>query len=320
MKKMISLLITITFATFVMLVSCTNVSDENKTDNKAAKIIEKKVEKESSKQSLVVSQLKKIAGDFTFTEGPAVDAKGNVYFTDVPKHLIFVWTLEDKLDTFRVNSGRANGLYFDKDENLLACEGEKGQISLTTPAGEYKVIASQYNGKRFNQPNDIWPDSKGGVYFSDPKFGENQNEISQDGMHVYYITPDHSSVIKVIEDFEKPNGLIGTPDGKTLYVTDAQAQKTYKYDVNEDGSLANKKLFVNVGADGMTIDKTGNVYLTTSGKNAVDIFSPTGELLESIKVPERVSNLCFTGKDRNQLFITALTSIYRIQLNTQGVD
>lgn len=297
------------FLIAITLLSCANSPNEKKNQ---------KLTDESA--SFVVSELEKLAGGFAFTEGPAVDATGNVYFTDIPNHLILIWSLDDKLDTFRLNSGRANGLYFDKDENLLVCEGEKGQISSTSPEGDYKPIATEYNGIRFNQPNDIWPDGKGGVYFTDPKYGADDTELPQDGMHVYYINPEHTSVIRVCDDFEKPNGVLGTPDGKTLYVTDAQAGKTYKYDIQEDGSLTNKTLFVEFGCDGMTLDKAGNVYLTTGGKQAVDIFSAAGELLESIVVPEKPSNLCFGGKDRNQLFITARTSLYRIEMDTEGVD
>lgn len=303
MKKVTCLLIAF------VLISCANSSAE------------KKVEKDNAQsKSFIVSEMEKLIGGFTFTEGPAVDSKGNVYFTDIPNNLILIWTLDNQLDTFRINSGRANGLYFDKDENLLACEGEKGQITLTSPDGDYKAIATQYDGKRFNQTNDLWPDGKGGVYFTDPKYGGEDTELPQDGMHVYYITPNHSSVIKVCDDLEKPNGVLGTPDGKILYVTDSQSGKTYKYDIQDDGSLTNKTLFVEFGCDGMTLDKAGNVYLTTNGKQAVDIFSPTGELLESIEVPEKPSNVCFGGKDRNQLFITARTSLYRVKLNAKGVD
>ena len=282
---------------------------------------QKKASKDDSQMKLFqVSEVEELSGDFSFTEGPAVDAEGNVYFTDIPPHLILIWTVENQLDTFRINSGRANGLYFDKDENLLICEGEKGQISSISPTGDYNAIATQYAEKRFNQPNDLWPDPKGGVYFTDPKYGGEEGPLPQDGMHVYYITPDHTSVIRVCDDLEKPNGILGTPDGKTLYVTDSEGGKTYKYAIQEDGSLTDKTLFVAVGCDGMTLDKEGNVYLTTNGKQAVDIFSPAGELLESIKVPQQPSNLCFGGKDRNQLFITARTSIYRVEMNTQGVD
>ncbi len=299
----------IIFLFALALVSCENKSTQN-TDQK----------EESNPETMVASEVEKLAGDFSFTEGPAVDAEGNVYFTDIPNHLILIWTLEDQLDTFRVNSGRANGLYFDKDENLLACEGEKGQITSTSPDGDYKSIATEYDGKRFNQTNDLWPDGKGGVYFTDPKYGEDESELPQDGMHVYYISPDHTSVTRVCDDLERPNGILGTPDGKILYVTDTQAGKTYKYDIQNDGSLSNKTLFVEFSCDGMTIDQNGNVYLTTGGKQDVDIFSPEGELKESIPVPENPSNVCFGGKDRNQLFITARTSLYRVKLNTKGVD
>lgn len=303
MRKITFLIIAFT------LVSCVNSSAE------------KKVAKDNSQmESFQVSEVEELSSAFNFTEGPAVDAEGNVYFTDIPQHLILIWTVENQLDTFRINSGRANGLYFDKDKNLLVCEGEKGQITSICPAGDYKTIASEYAGKRFNQPNDLWPDPKGGVYFTDPKYGGEEGPLPQDGMHVYYITPDHSSVIRVSDDLEKPNGVLGTPDGKTLYVTDSQAGKTYKYAIQEDGSLTDKTLFVAVGCDGMTMDKAGNVYLTTNGKQAVDIFSPAGELLSSIGVPQQPSNLCFGGKERNQLFITARTSIYRVELNAQGVD
>lgn len=303
MRKITFLIIAFT------LVSCVNSSAE------------KKVPKDNSQiESFQVSEVEELSGAFNFTEGPAVDAEGNVYFTDIPQHLILIWTVENQLDTFRINSGRANGLYFDKDENLLICEGEKGQITSISPTGDYKVIATQYAGKRFNQPNDLWPDPKGGVYFTDPKYGGEEGPLPQDGMHVYYITPDYSSVIRVSNDLEKPNGVLGTPDGKTLYVTDAEGGKTYRYAIQEDGSLADKTLFVAVGCDGMTMDKAGNVYLATNGKQVVDIFSPTGELLASIEVPQQPSNLCFGGKERNQLFITARTSIYRVELNAQGVD
>lgn len=303
MRKITFLIIAFT------LVSCVNSSAENKVPKDNSQI-----------ESFQVSEVEELSGAFNFTEGPAVDAEGNVYFTDIPQHLILIWTVENQLDTFRINSGRANGLYFDKDENLLICEGEKGQITSISPTGDYKVIATQYAGKRFNQPNDLWPDPKGGVYFTDPKYGGEEGPLPQDGMHVYYITPDYSSVIRVSNDLEKPNGVLGTPDGKTLYVTDAEGGKTYRYAIQEDGSLADKTLFVAVGCDGMTMDKAGNVYLATNGKQVVDIFSPTGELLASIGVPQQPSNLCFGGKERNQLFITARTSIYRVELNAQGVD
>jgi gluconolactonase len=303
MKNVILLFIIFT------LVSCLNKSSENRV-----------AKNENQIESFQVSEVEELTDAFDFTEGPAVDAEGNVYYTNIPQHMILIWTTENQLDTFRVNSGRANGLYFDKDDNLLVCEGEKGQITSIGADGDYTAIATQYDGKRFNQPNDLWPDGKGGVYFTDPKYGGDEGPLPQDGMHVYYIAPNRESVVRVINDLEKPNGVLGTPDGKTLYVTDSEGEKTYKYAIKEDGSLTNKTLFVAVGCDGMTLDKQGNVYLTTNGKKAVDIFSPNGVLLESIEIPQQPSNLCFGGKERNELFITARKSIYRVALNAYGVD
>ena len=131
MRKITFLIIAFT------LVSCVNSSAENKVPKDNSQI-----------ESFQVSEVEELSGAFNFTEGPAVDAEGNVYFTDIPQHLILIWTVENQLDTFRINSGRANGLYFDKDKNLLVCEGEKGQITSISPAGDYKTIASEYAGKR----------------------------------------------------------------------------------------------------------------------------------------------------------------------------
>lgn len=290
-----------------LIVSCTTKSTEESSED-------------TTSEPEIKYNLEKLATGFGFTEGPAVDADGNVYFTDIPNSMILVWTIENQLDTISNNSGHANGLYFDKDENLLACERDEGQITSTNPDGESTVIAAQYNGKRFNQPNDIWPDGKGGAYFTDPKYGDNQDELDQDGMHVYYINPERTTVTRVCDDLEKPNGVLGTPDAKILYVTDGQAKRTYQYDIQEDGMLANKTLFVDLGCDGMTLDKDGNVYFTTNGEKRVDIISPQGQLIDSIEVPERPANVCFGGVNNDQLYITARTSLYRVKLATQGVD
>lgn len=266
--------------------------------------------KEAVEQLEVKLDVEKLASDFKFTEGPAVDAEGNVYFTDIPEQKIWVWTINGDLELFKENSGGANGLFFDPKGNLLACEGQEGLISLTTKTGKYQIIADEFEGLPFNQPNDLWPDQKGGVYFTDPKYGDEEN-LAQDGMHVYYISPE-KKVKRVIDHLVKPNGLIGTPDGKILYVTDYGDDKTFKYKINEDGSLSHPSLFVKAGGDGMSIDQNGNIYLTTTGKKAVEVFSPKGELIQSIDVPEQPSNVCFGGENRNELFITARTSLYKV--------
>jgi gluconolactonase len=282
---------------------------------KAAK--EKPAKKGTAKsQSLVAAgaKVKKLAGDFKFTEGPAGDAEGDVYFSDIPNNRILKWSLDGKLSTFLEKSGGANGLYFDKDGNLLACQGEARQLVSISPKGEITVLADRCNSKKFNSPNDLWIDPKGGVYFSDPRYG-NRDGMEQTGENVYYLAPDHKTVVRVISDMVRPNGLIGTPDGRKLYVTDNGAGKTYVYTIKKNGMLANKQLFVSAGADGMSIDRLGNVYLATK---TVAVYDPKGRKIADIEVPEPPSNLTFGGKDNSTLFITARTSLYAVEMQVKG--
>jgi len=184
------------------------------------------------------AEVTRLAGDFRFTEGPAADAKGDVYFSDIPNNRILKWSVEEgKLSTFLENSGGANGLYFDKDGNLLACQGGERRLVSISPKGEVTVLADKYEGKKFNSPNDLWIDPKGGVYFSDPRYG-NREPMEQKGEYVYYLTPDRKNVILVVSDMVRPNGLIGTPNGRRLYVADHGAGKTYAYRINKDGTLS----------------------------------------------------------------------------------
>jgi gluconolactonase len=266
----------------------------------------------AEKQSVVAEGAKvgKVAGGFRFTEGPAVDAEGNIFFTDVQRNRIHKWSVYGRLSTFRENTGAANGLFFDKQGNLLACEGNNRRVVSISPDGEVTVLADEYKGKKFNRPNDLWVDPKGGVYFSDPYFG-NISDMEQDGQCVYYITPDRKKVVRVIDDMVRPNGVLGTPDGKLLYVADHGAKKTFVYSINKDGTLSDKKLFAPEGIDGMTIDNEGNIYLTT---DVVAVYNKKGERIETIKVPEQPSNVCFGGRDSKTLFITARTSLYSVRM------
>ena len=260
------------------------------------------------------AEVKKLAGDFKFTEGPAADAQGNVYFSDIPNNRILKWSVDGKLSTFLENSGGANGLYFDRDGNLIACQGEARRLVSISPRGEVTVLADKYEGKKFNSPNDLWIDPKGGVYFSDPRYG-NREGMEQKGEYVYYLTPDRKKVILVISDMVRPNGLIGTLNGKRLFVADHGAGKTYVYKVNKDGTLSDKKLFAPEGADGMTIDRRGNIYLTG---RVVTIYNRKGKKVQEIQVPEGPSNVTFAGADDKALFITARTSLYSIPMEVKG--
>jgi gluconolactonase len=259
--------------------------------------------------------VEKLAGDFKFTEGPASDAEGNVFFSDIPNNRIHKWSLDGKLSTFRENSGGANGLYVDKKGNVLACEGNGRQMVSIDPKGNVTVLADKYQDKRFNSLNDLWLDPKGGIYFTDPRYGP-RNDLEQDGEHVYYLSPDRKKIIRVISDMVRPNGIIGTADGKLLYVADHGGNKTFIYTINKDGTLSNKKLFAPEGSDGMTIDNEGNVYLTTK---VVAVYNSKGQKIETIDVPEGPANVCFGGKDSRTLFITARTSLYLLRMRVKGI-
>lgn len=267
------------------------------------------------------AKVEKLADGFSFTEGPAVDKNGNVYFTDQPNDRILVWTTDGTLETFCENTGRANGLYFDKTGNLLSCSDMENEIWSFDKNGNYKVILTDYEGKKLNGPNDLWVHPTGAIYFTDPLYKRNywtrDPEMQQEGEYLYFIPPGGNKIIRVDTELEKPNGIIGTPNGKLLYVADIKAGKTYVYDILSDGSLINKRLFAPMGSDGMTMDEKGNIYLTGNG---VTVYNPSGEKIEHIPVDARwTANVCFGGKDMKTLFITASEYLYSLNMNVKGV-
>ncbi len=267
------------------------------------------------------AKVEKLADGFIFTEGPAVDAHGNVFFTDQPNNRIHKWSTDGKLSIFHDSPGRANGLYFDKNSNLLACADLNNELWSIDMQGNITVLVKDYDGKKLNGPNDLWEDPKGGIYFTDPFYKRpywNRGPMEQDGKHVYYLRPNRKRLIRVTDDLNTPNGIIGTPDGKLLYVADLGDRKTYVYEINKNGRLSNKKLFCSMGSDGMTIDNEGNVYLTGRG---VTVFNPPGEQIEHIDIDEGwTANVCFGGEDRHTLFITAQKSLYSLRMRVKGVQ
>ncbi|WP_245764337.1 SMP-30/gluconolactonase/LRE family protein [Salegentibacter agarivorans] len=261
-----------------------------------------------------------ISNEFEFTEGPASDAEGNVYFTDQPNNRIHKWSAEDgAVSVFMENSGRANGLYFDDAGNLLAAADKNSEMWKINPEQEVEVLVDSYQGNRLNGPNDLWIGPDGGLYFTDPYYQRDywertEKEIEEE--RVYYVNPQGEINI-VVDDLVQPNGIIGTPDGKTLYIADIGANKTYSYKINPDGSLSDKKLFTELGSDGMTIDNKGNIYLTGKG---VTVFDKSGNKIQHIPIDKDwTANVTFGGKDQQTLFITAQQALYSLEMNVKGV-
>ena len=268
------------------------------------------------------ARLEKLAGGFEFTEGPTCDAEGNLFFTDQPNDRILKWSVEAKLSTFMRPAGRANGMHFDPGGNLIACADEKTALWSIAPDGKVTVLVGEYGGKLLNGPNDVWVRPDGALYFTDPFYDRSwwtHHTMPQDGQHVYFLSSDRRQLVRVAGDLKKPNGIIGTPDGKTLYVADIDAGKTYRYDIAPDGSLTGKTLVAEHGSDGMTLDSEGNLYLTGDG---VLVLDREGRQIEHIPVPDErwTSNVSFGGKDRQTLFITASTGLYGVRMRVKGAN
>ncbi|HEX5397784.1 MAG TPA: SMP-30/gluconolactonase/LRE family protein [Verrucomicrobiae bacterium] len=267
------------------------------------------------------AKLEKLAGGFAFTEGPTCDKNGNLFFVDQNNNRIMEWSVDGKLSTFMQPSQYANGMMFDANGNLIACADQHNQLWSIAPDKTVTVLVTNYGGKYFNGPNDVWITPGGGIYITDPFFRRtwwDHTTMALTNEEVYYLTPDRKTLTRVTDDLRKPNGITGTPDGKNLFVADMGANKTWRYDTQPDGSLANKTLICNSGSDGMTIDEDGNLYLTGRG---VTVFDKTGKQIEHIDVPESwTANVCFGGPDRKTLFITASTSLYSIRMNVKGAN
>jgi gluconolactonase len=258
---------------------------------------------------------------FAFTEGASTDRDGNVFFTDQPNNKIWEYDVNDHLSLFMDSTGRSNGMYFDPQGNLITCADEHDQLWSISPRRQVRVLVRDYQGHRLNGPNDCWVDARGGIYFTDPYYqrpwwDRTQPDIS--GQDVYYLPPGASQPILMDSSLVKPNGIVGTPDGRHLYVADIQDGKTYVFTIGADGRLSDKRLFVTMGSDGMTLDERGNVYLTGGG---VTVFSPSGKRIAHIPIPEKwTANLCFGGRDKRTLFITASEGIYVLPMQVAGVE
>lgn len=267
------------------------------------------------------AELHLVAADYSFTEGPAVAPNGDVYFTDQPNDKIIKWSAKDNsVSVFLEPAGRSNGLYFDHDGNLMACADEKNQLWRIGPDKKITVLIDDFEGKKLNGPNDLWVDPQGGIYFTDPYYQRpywTRTEKELERQQVYYLHPDKKNITVVADDLVQPNGIIGSADGKILYVADIGDKKTYSYNIGPNGNLTHKNLFTPMGSDGMTIDNQGNIYLTGDG---VTVFDPEGKQILHIPVDQKwTANVTFGGKGQKTLFITAMNSVYTLKMNVRGV-
>jgi gluconolactonase len=212
-------------------------------------------------------------------------------------------------------------LFFEKDGTLLACADEKNELWAISPDKTHRVLLSNFEDKLLNGPNDLWVNSDGSLFFTDPYYRRpywDRGPSEQSTQGVYWVSPDRKQVRRVIDNLKQPNGIIGDADKGILYVADIGDGKTYRYKIGEEGSLSDAQLFCRQGSDGMTMDREGNVYLT--GGKGVTVFDPQGRMIEVIKVPERWSaNVTFGGPQRRTLFITSSDSLYSIEMRTEGM-
>ena len=262
----------------------------------------------------------KLADGFKFTEGATVNPAGEVFFVDQPNNKILRWSREQGLRTFMDPAGRANGMCFAPNGNLLVCADEKMELWSVTPDGAVTVLAKAYDDKALNGPNDVWACPQGGgCYFTDPFYKRpwwTHADAPQGTQQVYFL-PKGGTPRRVTEDLQQPNGIVGTPDGKQLYVADIRAKKVFAYEIRPDGALAGKRLFCEMGSDGMTLDADGRLYLTN--KEGVYVYDKAGAFLGVIKIPEGWSaNVCIGGPKKDTLFVTASKGFYAVPLKVKG--
>ncbi len=271
----------------------------------------------------------RIASGLGFAEGPVWHPAGYLLFSDIPNSIIYKWAPRGTLEKFRSPSGKSNGLTVDRQGRLIACEHGNRRISRTEADGTITVLADRYEGKRLNSPNDVVVKSDQSIYFTDPPYGlpgytphPNQTEpgdmeLSFSG--VYRISPDGKNLILLTKDLSRPNGLAFSPDEKTFYVDDTERRLIYAFDVRQDGTLKNGRVFAEVAGypDGMKIDARGNLYVATNS-SAIQVFDSTGKALGFIMTDSPTANCAFGGPDNKTLFITAQNSVYAVRMRVPG--
>jgi len=261
--------------------------------------------------------VEKVAGGYTFTEGPVWSHDGYLLFSDVPNNRIYRYTPGAGATVFREDSNGANGNTFDAKGRLYTCESRTRRVTRTDKRGKIEVLAEKWDGKRLNAPNDIVVRRDGHVYFTDPAFGGQAESRELDYYGVYHITPKGEMEL-IARPAGRPNGLALSPDGKLLYVANSDERNLRAYDLSNDGKASNERVLVSgiEGVpDGIRVDENGNIYVTA---NRLAVYSATGKLATTIDIPETPANCAFGDPDLKTLYLTARTSLYRIRLDVKG--
>lgn len=270
------------------------------------------------------SKIKRLATGFIFTEGPIwIESEKCLLFSDIPDSKIWKLTIDGIQSVFREPSGNSNGLTLDRQGCLIACEHSKRRVTRTEKDGSITILADTYNNLRLNSPNDVVVKSDGYVYFTDPPYGIQEEQQVQPVQGVYRIAPDSKEIMLVSDTFERPNGLAFSPDEKKLYIDNSEQDRHIRiFDVNEDGTLSDDKIFCNMDIDipghpdGMTLDQAGNIYCT--GPGGVWVIDALGNHLGTIVTSEQPANCAWGDEDYKSLYITATTSIYKIRVTIPG--
>lgn len=273
-------------------------------------------------------QLEKLETGFGFTEGPIWHpGEKHLTFSDLYQDKMRRWTATGGIETFRHPSNKTNGNTYDRHGRMLSCEHATSRVTRTEPDGSITVLASHYEGKELNSPNDIVTRSDGSIYFTDPTYGRMpgygvERPVPLGFRGVYRVAPDGTDLKLLADDFVQPNGLCFSRDERKLFVNDTEQAHIRVYEVSADGGLDGGAVWAEVvgegnsGPDGMKIDASGNLYC--AGPGGVHVFANDATCLGVIRVPEIVANFTWGEGDMCSLFMTASTSLYRVRTLTAG--
>lgn len=274
-------------------------------------------------------EFEKLATGFLFTEGPLWNSKEKyLLFSDIPGNKISRWSADKGTTVFRNPSNKSNGLTWDSQGRLLTCEHATSHLTRTETDGRITVLASHYEDKELNSPNDVVVKGDGNIYFTDPSYGRGnehfgvKREMQLGFRGVYRVDPNGGKVTLLANDFGQPNGLCFSSDESKLFVNDTERAHIRVFDVKPDGTVANSKVWAEVSGsgdgapDGMKIDSQGNLYCT--GPGGIHVFDRSAKCLGVIRTPEGAANFTWGDADLRSLFITATSSVYRIKVKVPG--